>query len=174
MRPRDKKKLGHEEAVADELLCELKIESSDARPGNPDKQEPDRLYRIGDKTIGIEVVTAYYTQGEAMITAEAAAEKPIAPDEIREGEMIVSPDDAICDVIQDCLNQKSAKTYSGTDETWLCISADATLTESAIIEACVNNLEVPDHHFSRMFVTLRKSENEGGGLALFEVESGKS
>jgi hypothetical protein len=41
MRPRDKNKLGHEKAVADELLCELKIEPSDARPGNPDKPEPE-------------------------------------------------------------------------------------------------------------------------------------
>ena len=170
MRMRDNNKLAHEKAVADQVLQELKIKPLDFRHGNPDKKEPDTLYRIDTKNIGIEVVSAYYTEKEAKAAAEAAAEKPLAADEIREGEIIGSPDELICEAIQDCLNEKSEKVYSGTDETWLCIDADAPLTESAIIEECIKNLAVPKHGFARLFVSLRLSENEGGGVKVIEFK----
>lgn len=174
MRLRDKNKLAHEKAVADELLGSLKIEPTDSCHGNPDEKEPDRLYRIDEKIVGIEVVTAYYTEQEAKITAEIAAEKPLAPDEIRTGEVIGGPDDAICESIQDALYEKCAKKYSGTDETWLCINADAALTEMAVIEECVKDLEVPENPFTRIFVTVHKLESEGGGLGLIEISPKKS
>jgi hypothetical protein len=60
----------------------LKIKPLGARRGNPDKKEPDRIYGIDQKTIGVEVVTTYYTEEEAKATEEAAAEKPLAADEI--------------------------------------------------------------------------------------------
>jgi hypothetical protein len=170
----DKNKQAHEKAVADELLENLKIRAVGGWQGNPDKNEPDRLYRIDKKTVGIEIVTAYYTEEEAKITAEVAAEKPLALDEIRVGEVIGGPDDAICDSIQENLNEKCAKKYSGTDETWLCINADATLTEMAAIEECVASLEVPENKFARIFVTVHKSEAEGGGLGLVEIPVKKS
>jgi hypothetical protein len=60
--------------------------------------------------------------------------------------------------------------YSGADEMWLCIDADATITESAIIEECVKGLAVPKHGFTRMFVRLRLSEDEGGGVNVIEFK----
>jgi hypothetical protein len=162
VRIRDMNKLAHEKAVADELLDALKIKPLGSRAENPDKKEPDRIYRIDKKTVGVEVVTAYYTEEEAKATAEAAAEKPIAEDEIREGELIGSPNDSMCDAINKCLDEKCKKEYSGADETWLCIDADATITESAVIEKCVKSLKAPKHGFTRLFVTQRKSANENG------------
>ena len=170
MRIRDKNKLAHEKAVADELLDMLKIKPLGSRAGNPDKKEPDRIYRIDKKTIGVEVVTAYYTEGEAKADAEAAAEKPIADDEVREGEVLGSPDESICDAIKDCLDEKCKKAYSGADETWLCIDVDAVLTESAIIKECVKGLAVPSHGFARLFAMIRKSDNEGGGVDVIEFK----
>jgi hypothetical protein len=169
VRIRERNKTAHEKALADELLQELKIKPLGSRQGNPDNKEPDRLYRMGKKTIGIEVVSAYYTEKEAKATAEVAAEKPLAPDEIREGEIIGSLDDSICEAIQECLNEKSKKVYSGTDETWLCIDADAALTETTIIHECLKRLDMLKHNFKHIYVTVRKSENEGGGLAVFEI-----
>jgi len=169
VRIRDKNKLAHEKAVVDELLDRIKIKPSDSRPGNPDQREPDIIYRIEEKTVGVEVVCAYYTEDEAKATAEAAAEKPLAADEVRPGKVIGSPDDSICDAIKECLDEKCKKAYSGTDETWLCIHADATITESVTIEECAKNLNVPNHGFARIFVAMTKSENEGGSLAVFEI-----
>src|SRR5216683_2093632 len=151
MRLREKSKLAHEKAVADNLFKELKIRQLGSRPGNPDRKEPDRLYRINKKTIGIEVVTAYYSKREAKRAAEVA-EKPLAVNEIALGEIMGSPDDAICEAIQKNLDEKCCKTYSGTDETWLCINVEVGITEMAVIQDCVAILEVPENQFARIFV----------------------
>jgi hypothetical protein len=168
-RLRDKIKKAHERAVGDELLDSLGIKPASVAHGDPDKNEPDRLYKIDEKTVGIEVVTAYYTEVEARIAHEAA-EKPLAANEATVGEIIGGPDDAICKSIQVNLNQKSAKKYSGTDETWLCINVDAAVTEMATIKECVAGLEVPENHpFTKIFVTVRNPEADGSGLQVIEV-----
>lgn len=170
MRTRDKNKQEHEKSVADELLKKLKIETKGDRHGDPEKSEPDRIYEINGKTVGIEVVTAYYTEEEAKATAEAAAERPIAADEIRLGKVIGSPDDSICEKIQERLDEKCSKKYSGTDETWLCINADATLTELESLKKCFANLVVPENKFACIYVTVSKPE---GGLEVFQVQARK-
>lgn len=143
MRLRDKIKLGHEIAVADELLSSLGIMPAGAPAnGNPDKNEPDRLYKIDGKIIAVEVVTAYYSEVGAK-TAHEVAEKPLAIEEARVAEIMGSPDDSICESIQDALNQKCEKQYSNTDETWLCISIEAGITETATIHGCVDDVELP-------------------------------
>src|SRR5260221_204628 len=109
MRLRDKNKEQHERSVANGLLNELGIRPEAEQPGNPTNGEPDRLYSIDKKTIGIEVVTAYYAEHEAKATAKAAAEKPIASDEIRVGEVSGSPDDSICASIQEALDVKCGR-----------------------------------------------------------------
>jgi hypothetical protein len=172
MRLRDENKQQHEAAVADDLLKHLKIAPKLARPGNPTKNEPDRMYRIDEKIIGVEVVTAYYSNDEAQATAEAAAEKPIAEDEIRVGGVIGSPDDSICESIQENLSTKCAKKYSGADETWLCINVDAALTELECIKECVEALHVPANPFARIYVTVNNAE--GGVVEVFEVPSGNN
>ena len=161
MRIREENKLAHEAAVGDELLELLKIKPS-SRAGNPDKKEPDRIYRIDTKTIGLEVVTAYYSEQEAKTSAEAAAEKPLEAGEMRLGGSIGAPDESMCDAIKKRLDEKCKKTYSGADQTWLCIEADATITELATIEQCVKELAVPEHSFARVFVLARLSTSEGG------------
>jgi hypothetical protein len=170
MRLRDQNKQQHETSVADDLLKELKIAPKDALSGNPAKDEPDRLYRIDEKIIGVEVVTAYYSENEAKATAEAAAEKPIATGEIRLGGVIGSPDDSVCESIQENLDAKCGKKYSGTDETWLCINVDAALTELEFLEECVDNLDVPDNQFTRIYVTVSRPK---GGVEVFKVPARK-
>jgi len=168
-RPREKIKRAHEEAVADELLESLGIKPANGAHGNPDKNEPDRLYKIEEKTVGIEVVTAYYTEGEAKIAHEVA-ENPLGENEFMMGEIIGGPDDAICESIKVNLKEKCTKKYSGTDETWLCINVEAGITEMEVIEECVDNLEAPQGHpFVKIFVTMRKSDAEGGGLGVIEI-----
>src|SRR5258708_40378168 len=129
MRLRDENKQQHERSVANALLNKLGIRPEAEQPGNPTNGEPDRLYSIDKKTIGIEVVTAYYAEHEAKATAEAAAEKPIAPGEIRVGEVTGSPDDSSCESIQEALDAKCAKKNSVTDAAWLFLNVDLALTE---------------------------------------------
>ena len=170
MRLREKIKLAHEKNVADELLSRLGIKPGGAPAhGNPDKNEPDRLYKIDDKIVGVEVTTAYYSEVEAK-TAHEVAEKPLAKNDAKLGEVMGSPDDSICESIQENLDQKCGKKYSNTNETWLCISIEAGITDTASIEECIAGLKVPKSHpFTRIFVTVRKSENEGGGLEVIRI-----
>jgi hypothetical protein len=84
--------------------------------------------------------------------------------------VISSPDYSICESIQENLDPKCAKKYSGTDETWLCINADAALTELECIKECVDNLEVPENQFARIYVAVSNPE---GGLEVLEVPAQK-
>jgi len=89
MRKRAADKFAHEKAVGDQLLENLKIEAKFERPGDPDKNEPDVIYKITEKIVGIEVAIAYYEDSDAKDAAEiAAGEKPLDPGEIRESEPI--------------------------------------------------------------------------------------
>ena len=86
MGTRDSVKGSHERAVADQLLAALEVEGSFVRHGDPGKREPDVIYcKPCEKTLGIEVVTAYYEDSDARDAAEiAAGEKPLGPGEIRQ------------------------------------------------------------------------------------------
>ena len=146
MRKRDEVKASHERAVAGKLLEALKIDATFERQGNPDRGEPDLIYRVGGKTVGIEVTTAYYEDSDGKDTAEIAAnERPLRPNEIRprSGGIIGEPDQMICKSVQEAIDKKCGKTYSGTDETWLCVEQDAPLSDSASTAECAKNLEVP-------------------------------
>jgi hypothetical protein len=168
MRQREKNNLDHERAVAQELLQKLDITPTDKRHGNPDKGEPDYICTINGKTVGIEVTTAYYSEEEARTVAEIG-EQPLKPNEIAVGEVMGDLDNEICESIQERLNEKSAKTYKGVDEVWLCINVDATVTETDSLEECVKNLEIPANVFKQIYVSYTKSDNEGGGLGLLSV-----
>jgi hypothetical protein len=168
MRLRDDSKEKHEHAVANVLLEKMGISSEDPRPGDPSRDEPDRLCTSDKRVIGIEVVTAYYSKKEAQLTAEAAAERPMSPGEMRFGKVMGGPDAAICESIQKNLDAKCARKYTGADETWLCINVDAFLTDMTVLQECIENLEVPKkNHFTKIFVLVANSEGELGGL--FEV-----
>ena len=168
MRQREKNNLEHERAIAQQLLQKLGITPTSERHGDPSKGEPDYICIIDGKTVGIEVTTGYYSEQEARAVAEIG-EQPLMADEIAVGEVIEEPDNAICESIQERLDEKCAKTYKGVDEVWLCINVDAAITESNSLEDCVENLEVPANGFKQIYVSYTKSDNEGGGLGLLSV-----
>jgi hypothetical protein len=173
MRIRDAIKQGHERAVAEKLLKTLKIDATFERKGDPNKDEPDVIYKIEDKTVGIEVATAYYEDSDAKDEWEiATGENPLAPGEIRprSGGVIGSPDRAICERIQAELEDKCRKTYAGVDETWLSIEQNAALSDARSTEECVKNLKVPaDHKFSRIYLTYDAPLHDGSGYTALQI-----
>ena len=58
----DRLKEQHERAIADQLLNELQFAGKFLRHGKEDG-EPDVIYSINGRTVGVEVTTAYLSEG---------------------------------------------------------------------------------------------------------------
>jgi hypothetical protein len=163
---REAVKKGHEKAVADQLMEVERIDAAFERAGDPNQKEPDVIYRIGAQTIGVEVATAYYDEADAQAEWEiATGEQPLAPDEIRATPtgIMGNPDHMICKAIQEELEDKCSKTYTGADEIWLCINMIAALSDGKSLAECVEDLEIPtEHNFARIYLTYTAPEHEGG------------
>lgn len=157
MRTREIIKRGHEKAVADQLFDALKIQASFEKNGDPDKREPDVLYRVGARTLGIEIATAYYENSDARDEwTLTAGERVFSPKgyEMRSGGLLKNPDDRICERVQQEIYDKCGKRYMGADEFWLCIEQRAPLSEDTSIRECVESLTVPEgHQFTRLYLT---------------------
>ena len=165
MRTRDTIKQGHEKAVADQLLNALQIRASCATPGDPNKREPDVMYKWDRETLGIEIATAYYTDGDAEQEWTAVAhERPLPAQgfEMREEGVIGNPDQTICERIQKEIDGKCGKIYAGADELWLCIEQQAALSDAESVERCIDTLKIPPgHQFTRIYVSYLAPVHEG-------------
>lgn len=173
MRIRDAIKQGHEKAVADQLLKVLEVDATFERMGGANQNEPDLIFKIGDKSVGIEVATAYYEESDAKDAWEiAACENPLAAGETRprSGGVIGNPDRTICERIQSELDDKCGKTYAGVDETWLCIEQGAALSDAKSTEDCLKSLKVPaGHKFARIYLSYDGPLHDGGGYKVVRI-----
>ena len=145
----------HEKAVCENLLAALEIEFTYVRHGD-DKGEPDIIFSSSEnKTLGIEVATAYFEDCDAKAEWECARGERdgFTSWEIRKGAPIEGPDKRICERIQNELFDKCSKTYVGADELWLCIDTVTHMSSLESTEECVHNLIVPQQHcFERIYV----------------------
>ena len=160
-------------AVADQLLMVEKINAAFERVGDANQREPDCIYKIEGRTIGIEVATAYYEDSDAQDEWEiATGERPLAAGEIRpsSGGVFENPDESICDRVKGELRDKCGRAYIGTDETWLCINLDAPLSDAESITACVKELQLPPKYgFARIYLTYTAPEHEGGEYVAIRI-----
>lgn len=170
---RESAKKNQEKAVTRQLLELVNARVSFQRFGDPVNREPDVIYTCGGKTLGIEVSTAYYRNRDAQDEWEiATGERPLAAREIRpsSGGIIGNPDQLICDRVQDELEDKCGKTYTGTDDTWLCVNLDAPLSDACSVAACAKKLHLPERHgFARIYLTYAAPEHEGGSYTAIRI-----
>ena len=172
--PNDHLKEQHEKAVGDSLLKALGVSVQFIGCGAPQKQEPDLLYRMGDRCLGVEVTTAYYDNNHSRAEWGEAREK-LAPD--TKGRMImlfadIDPDQRMISSVQDALRKKGKKVYSGTSSVWLCIQARDRLASLDEMAALVKKLDIPKQSsFERLFLVWHAPCGEGSGIEVFDLVS---
>jgi hypothetical protein len=149
-------KYEHEKAVCENLLKALQINLVFIRHGD-DKGEPDIIFSNSEnKTLGIEVATAYYNDIAAKAAWEMArGERPDGYSSWEEWDSAANsePDEKILRRIQLEINDKCEKLYRGTDEIWLCISSQNPLSTPDSVKEYKERLYIPDrHNFVRIYV----------------------
>ena len=164
-------KEGHEKAIGDQLLRALKLEGKFLRHGEDDG-EPDLIYSLDDKTVGIEIATAFYHNKQAEIESHLALGKLKSG---RFGTPLGVPNDQdklILSRAQWGLNDKCLKSYSG-DEVWLCIDLQAPLLEISEAEQLADAITLPpSHKFARIYFGFH-AVFDGNGFTVFELHPGQ-
>jgi hypothetical protein len=133
------------------------------RMGN-DQGEPDVIYRADNRTIGIEVGTAYYDDADARQEwMHARGERELAPGDIeaRDAGPLCNPDDLICARVQRELDDKCLMRYGGVHESWLCIEQRAELSDARSVRECTERLRMPASAFARIFILYLAPVHEG-------------
>jgi hypothetical protein len=165
-------KRAHEKFVCDELLKALNLDAQFVRMGN-DSAEPDALYRVEEKTLGIEIGTAYYDNSDARLEWTIARGERAFPEEgfeFRDRGVIHNPDNLICEKVQHEIDDKCSKRYAGTDEIWLCIEQRAALSDAESVAACIERLKIPGgHHFARIYIFYLAPHHDGGEYRVVQI-----
>ena len=143
-------KEAHEKAIGRQLLKALKLNGKFLRHGEDDG-EPDLIYSLDGKTVGIEIATAFYHNKQAEIESQLALGKLKSG---RFGTPLGVPNDQDKVILSRArweLNDKCSKSYSG-DEVWLCIDLQAPLLEISEAKQLADAITIPARHkFARIY-----------------------
>ena len=158
-------KEGHEKAIGNQLLRALKLDGKFLRHGEDDG-EPDLLYSLEDRTVGIEIATAFYHNKQAEIESHLALGKLNSG---RFGTPLGVPNNQDKVILLRArweLNDKCAKRYSA-NEVWLCIDLQAPLLELSEAEQLADAITLPARHkFARIYFGFH-ALCDGKGLTVF-------
>ena len=156
-----------EKAIGNQLLKALKLDGKLLRHGK-DGIEPDLIYSLEGKTLGIEISTAHYDEGTASVEFKMARGE-IKPDPPRWVLLGVpnEPDKVMVSRVQRELDDKCEKHYSGVDAAWLCIEQRAHLSTVADTEKLIAAIKVPNNEFERIYLVFNAPMNDGGGFRVF-------
>jgi hypothetical protein len=158
-------KEGHEKAIGNQLLRALKLDGKFLRHGDDDG-EPDLLYSLGGKNVGIEIAAAFYHNRQAEIESQLALGKLKSgrfgtPLGVPDGE-----DKVILSFAQWELNEECANRYAG-DEVWLCIHLQAPLLEISEAKQLADAIIIPARHkFARIYFGFHALEDGKGFTVL--------
>ncbi len=162
----------HEIAIGNALLAALGYNNAFIQHGH-DGVEPDVIYSVADRTIGVEIATAYYDDEQAR--AEWQLARGISKFDSHGIAKIGSwsePDKLISTRVQQEIDDKCSKCYSGVDVTWLCIEQHAPLADVMETRDLIAHLRIPNAHpFERLYLGFYAHAGEGGGFRVYDILS---
>jgi len=166
-------KEAHEKAIGRQLLKALKLKGKFLRHGEDDG-EPDLIYSLDGKTVGIEIATAFYHNEQAEIESQLALGKLKSG---RFGTPLGVPNDQDMVILSRArweLNDKCSKSYSG-DEVWLCIDLQAPLLEISEAKQLADAITIPARHKfpDRNRSIYPRVPQARGGYAYVRIASGR-
>lgn len=143
------------------------------RHGDAARREPDVVYTISGRRLGVEVTVAYYDN------AQAKVQRQLDQGEVRPGPNGVTklgfwfgPDERIEAAVRRLLSEKCRKAYAMVDRLWLCIYLDAPLAEDSEAQILVALVRVPKPSpFERVFLGYHADVSDGGGFRVFELRT---
>ncbi len=150
----------YEKWAADTLVAALGLHAHYLRHGD-EVSEPDIIYQTQESSLGVEVTTAYYSDGHARAVWDQAKtvndvlegfNRPVAPME--------EPDRLLASRIQLEIQAKIRKPYYGTLDTLLCVVEHAPLSDEAGLKAALEQVTIPPNQFAGIYL-LRRSRGEG-------------
>ena len=163
----------HEIAIGNQLLRTLGHSCKFMRHGI-DGVEPDVIYSLAGRTVGIEVATAYYDHMQAK--AEWQLARGISKFDSHGIAKIgswVDPDKLISTQVQREIDDKCSKSYSGVDAAWLCIEQHAPLADVSETLDLVARLRIPrEHPFEEIYLGAYVHAGDGGGFRVYDLLPG--
>jgi hypothetical protein len=153
----------HERAIGDQLLKGLELKGEFRRHGKDDG-EPDLIYSVDVRTIGIEIATAYLGADAAKVDWDLARGKA------QRGVVnLFKSDERMLSSVQRALDEKCLRTYSGANAVWLCIEAHDPAASVWQIEQLARSLSIPHHSYERIYVGFHALPDDGGGFRVYQL-----
>jgi hypothetical protein len=160
----------HEIAIGNALLATLGHNCEFIRHGL-DGVEPDVIYSLHGRILGIEIATAYYDEAQA--TAEWQLARGISKFDSLGIAKIGSwnePDKLISAQVQREIDDKCSKSYSGVDTAWLCIEQHAPLAEVAETLDLIARLRIrSENPFVKLYLGFYANAGDGGGFRVYDL-----
>jgi hypothetical protein len=158
-----------EKAIGNRLLKALKLDGKLLRHGK-DGIEPDLIYSLEGKTVGIEISTAHYSEGTASVESKLARGE-IKRDPPRWVKLGVpkEPDKVMVSRFQRELDDKCTKHYSGVDAVWICIEQRADLSTVADTEELIAAITIPANQFEAIYLVFNAPLQDGGGFHVYRL-----
>lgn len=163
----------HEVAIGNALLRSLRCDGQFICHGEDDG-EPDLIYSIARRRVGMEIATAYYDNAQARVEWQLARGR-LKPDPsgLTKIGFWSEPEKLIFSSVQRELEDKCSKIYSGVDALWLCIEQHAQLADVSETELLVKSVRIPTRHpFEHIYLGFHAYVGDGGDFRVYDLLPG--
>jgi len=153
--------------VGDALLQWLRYDDRQFIRHGIDGEEPDLVYLIEGRKIGIEITVAYCNDHQAKKEWQKPGQNGVRRLFARP---LGQPDKLITSRVQRAIDAKCSRHYTGADEVWLCIEQNSPFATISETRHRVATLNIPSQHsFKYIFLGFYANQGDGGGFRAYKL-----